>query len=149
MKNKNLVAEVSCFKFVYFFTFLFISSPHVLSVCNRRYKTASSLKAHRTQYHGGQPSSRGGTPAAPPLPVTTSPARVPVVLPPPPNLKGKEDAKRNPYCDFCLGEDHMNNKTKQPEKMVSCANCGRSGERGPSLHVAALKYIIHTSASDM
>ena len=49
-------------------------------------------------------------------------------LPPPPNLQGKENAKPNPYCDFCLGEDHMNNKTKQPEKMVSCANCGRSGK---------------------
>ena len=96
--------------------------------CNRRYKTAASLKAHRTQYHGGQPSSRGGTPAAPPLPPSASESRIPVILPPPPNLLGKEDAKPNPYCDFCLGEDHMNNKTKQPEKMVSCANCGRSGE---------------------
>lgn len=97
--------------------------------CNRRYKTAASLKAHRTQYHGGQPtSSRGATPATPPLSRSSSEARIPVPLPPPPNLIGKEDAKPNPYCDFCLGEDHMNNKTKQPEKMVSCANCGRSGE---------------------
>ena len=96
--------------------------------CNRRYKTAASLKAHRTQYHGGQPTSRSGTPATPPLSRSSSEARIPVILPPPPNLRGKEDAKPNPYCDFCLGEDHMNNKTKQPEKMVSCANCGRSGE---------------------
>ena len=104
--------------------FLVISSL----ACNRRYKTAASLKAHRTQYHGGQPtSSRGGTPATPPLSRSSSEARIPVPLPPPPNLIGKEDAKPNPYCDFCLGEDHMNNKTKQPEKMVSCANCGRSG----------------------
>lgn len=107
------------------------SSITVTAVCNRRYKTAASLKAHRTQYHANKVS-----PSAPPLasgtPLTTPPpgkaeVRVPVVLPPPPNLNGKEDAKPSPYCDFCLGDSTCNRKTSKQEKMVSCANCGRSG----------------------
>lgn len=105
-------------------------------MCNRRYKTAASLKAHRTQYHGGDPhhkaspshsgSSHPTTPTAIP-PGKLAEVRVPVVLPPPPNLNGKEDAKPSPYCDFCLGDSMCNRKSSKPEKMVSCANCGRSG----------------------
>lgn len=117
----------SCYHLCGFLLLLFFLLSLSIA-CNRRYKTAASLKAHRTQYHGGQPTSRGGTPATPPLSRSSSEARIPVNLPPPPNLRGKEDAKPNPYCDFCLGEDHMNNKTKLPEKMVSCTNCGRSGQ---------------------
>lgn len=32
-----------------------------------------------------------------------------------------------PYCDFCLGNELENKKTLKPEKLVSCADCGRSG----------------------
>ncbi len=121
-------------------------------VCNRRYKTAASLKAHRTQYHGGSGEvhkvspSRSLAPPPPPLPLPPPPpaaaaassnlphfppgkpeVRVPVILPPPPNLSGKEDAKPSPYCDFCLGDSNCNRKSSKAEKMVSCANCGRSG----------------------
>ena len=88
------------------------------AVCRRRYKTASSLKAHHTQYHAGEP-----------FPAILE-EKVPVILPPPPNLQGKEVAKPNPYCDFCLGDSTGNKKTSKPEKMVSCADCGRSGKRG-------------------
>ena len=35
--------------------------------------------------------------------------------------------KKNPYCDFCLGDDVMNHKSGKHERMVSCTNCGRSG----------------------
>ena len=35
--------------------------------------------------------------------------------------------KRNPYCDFCLGDDGVNRKSGKMERMVSCADCGRSG----------------------
>lgn len=85
-------------------------------VCRRRYKTASSLKAHHTQNHPGEP-----------FPPSLE-EKVPVILPPPPNLQGKELAKPNPYCDFCLGDSTGNKKTSKPEKMVSCADCGRSGK---------------------
>lgn len=113
---------------------LFYLIPHfpLFTACNRRYKTASSLKAHRTQYHGGEVHK--SSPAPPPVPPTPralppkkTEVRVPVILPPPPNLNGKEDAKPSPYCDFCLGDSACNRKSSKMEKMVSCANCGRSG----------------------
>ena len=97
-------------------------------MCNRRYKTAASLKAHHTQYHSGEILTSGRL-SATSLSVSSGvpEVRVAVTLPPPPNLKNKEDAKPNPYCDFCLGDDGTNKKSSKAEKMVSCANCGRSG----------------------
>ena len=71
------------------------------------------------------------------------------MLPPPPNLNGKEDAKPSPYCDFCLGDATCNRKTSKPEKMVSCANCGRSGlsEWSKLYHydVIVLLFVAHPS----
>ncbi|XP_050529821.1 zinc finger protein ubi-d4 A isoform X2 [Daktulosphaira vitifoliae] len=32
----------------------------------------------------------------------------------------------SPYCDFCLG-DSVSNKSGQPEILISCSDCGRSG----------------------
>lgn len=37
----------------------------------------------------------------------------------------------NNYCDFCLGDSKINKKTGQPEELVSCSDCGRSGTSGP------------------
>lgn len=34
----------------------------------------------------------------------------------------------NDYCDFCLGDQDSNRKTGQAEELVSCSDCGRSGE---------------------
>lgn len=31
------------------------------------------------------------------------------------------------YCDFCLGDSIENKKTRMPEELVSCSDCGRSG----------------------
>lgn len=39
----------------------------------------------------------------------------------------------NNYCDFCLGDSLENKKTRQPEGLVSCSDCGRSGQRQFSL----------------
>ena len=93
------------------------------------------MKAHRTQYHGAEMLKASPTASVPSVPVMTHTApprktevRVPVILPPPPNLNGKEDAKPSPYCDFCLGDSTCNRKSSKAEKMVSCANCGRSGK---------------------
>lgn len=36
-------------------------------------------------------------------------------------------ASPSPYCDFCLGDDRENKKTGTPEQLVSCSDCGRSG----------------------
>ena len=87
------------------------------AVCGRRYKTLSVLKAHRTTYHSQEAfshveerhekrhdSGEGGS------------------------VMEIRDAKPNGYCDFCLGDDNLNKKTGKPEKLVSCADCGRSGK---------------------
>lgn len=43
----------------------------------------------------------------------------------PPAEKGR--AIPSPYCDFCLGDARENKKTLEPEELVSCSDCGRSG----------------------
>ena len=43
-------------------------------------------------------------------------------------MSGKERAPSLGYCDFCLGDASENKKTGLPEELVSCAECGRSGE---------------------
>lgn len=111
--------------------------PYVCSVCQRRYKTASSLKAHRTQYHAGE-SVFPGALAPPPE------EKVPVVLSPPHNLKVKELAKPNPYCDFCLGDNTCNKKSTKAEKMVSCADCGRSAHPTCMQFSALLATVVRT-----
>jgi len=37
-----------------------------------------------------------------------------------------KSANPSPYCDFCLG-DEVSNKSGQPEILISCSDCGRSG----------------------
>ncbi|KAF9787715.1 hypothetical protein SFRURICE_016922 [Spodoptera frugiperda] len=61
------------------------------------------------------------TPAAAPSASAASEAKEPG--------EGKKDVTPSPYCDFCLGDDNENKKTGTPEKLVSCADCGRSGKR--------------------
>ena len=39
----------------------------------------------------------------------------------------KKRVTPSPYCDFCLGGAAENRKTGQAELLVSCADCGRSG----------------------
>lgn len=38
-----------------------------------------------------------------------------------------KSANPSPYCDFCLG-DEVSNKSGQPEILISCSDCGRSGK---------------------
>ena len=42
-------------------------------------------------------------------------------------MEMKARAQPSPYCDFCLGDATENKKSGQPEELVSCADCGRSG----------------------
>lgn len=60
--------------------------------------------------------------------------------------QGKPLAKPNPICDFCLGDNTLNKKTSRPEKLVSCADCGRSGESmAENTHTYCTYTDIHTS----
>ncbi|NXD88826.1 REQU protein, partial [Halcyon senegalensis] len=64
-----------------------------------------------------------------PRPLPTPPARNSTTV------SGSFPAKKGPdglalpnnYCDFCLGDSKINKKTGQPEELVSCSDCGRSG----------------------
>ncbi|XP_058054450.1 zinc finger protein ubi-d4 [Anopheles bellator] len=64
-----------------------------------------------------------------PIPATVGPG----VGPPGPPVTGggglveKSRAVPSPYCDFCLGDARENKKTLEPEELVSCSDCGRSG----------------------
>lgn len=49
--------------------------------------------------------------------------------------KGKKKVSASPYCDFCLGDASENKKTGAPESLVSCADCGRSGESLQEVHL--------------
>ena len=40
----------------------------------------------------------------------------------------KERAAPSAYCDFCLGDAVSNKKSGQPEELLSCSDCGRSGK---------------------
>ncbi|KAK7026015.1 Zinc finger protein ubi-d4 [Halocaridina rubra] len=53
----------------------------------------------------------------------------------------KEKAQPSPYCDFCLGDAMLNKKTGDPEELVSCADCGRSG------HPTCLQFTSHMMVS--
>ena len=50
----------------------------------------------------------------------------------------------NNYCDFCLGDAAENKKTKSAEELVSCSDCGRSGDNLVNNFVArSLLISIH------
>ena len=48
-------------------------------------------------------------------------------------MSGKDRAPSLGYCDFCLGDASENKKTQQPEELVSCAECGRSGRKNKNV----------------
>ena len=57
------------------------------------------------------------------------PMAIKVVRVLPPAHKGPDGSViPNDYCDFCLGDSDSNRKTGQAEELVSCSDCGRSGE---------------------
>lgn len=49
----------------------------------------------------------------------------------------------NDYCDFCLGDSTLNQKTGQSEELVSCSDCGRSGMKSsPSWWLLFMLLIV-------
>ena len=45
---------------------------------------------------------------------------------------GFVQAEPSGYCDFCLGDSSYNKKSLQPEELIGCSECGRSGQYSPS-----------------
>ena len=75
---------------------------------------------HRRQYSQGPQ----GDPFAPqPSYFTVETPRQAPVKP----VKKKRKPRRETVCGFCGGDDSRN-KPGQPERLISCAECGRSGE---------------------
>ena len=66
-----------------------------------------------------------GDPFAQPPPPEYFPPVSEAVLTPKPQKK-KKKVRREPNCGFCGGNDKKN-KIGEPEEMVSCDECGRSG----------------------
>lgn len=58
------------------------------------------------------------------------------LLPAPRPTSEKGGSLPSTYCDFCLGDSIENKKTRMPEELVSCSDCGRSGwwENRPSIY---------------
>ncbi|XP_046570119.1 zinc finger protein ubi-d4-like isoform X1 [Haliotis rubra] len=91
--------------------------PYVCEACGARYKTRPGLAYHYTHFHNGMIDEDSNTQS--PKPQTRSNGSKCK------NADGKATA--NNYCDFCLGDAADNRKTKLPEELVSCSDCGRSG----------------------
>ena len=41
--------------------------------------------------------------------------------------RSSDKTQSSGYCDFCLGDSNYNKKTMQPEELIACSECGRSG----------------------
>ncbi|XP_010643717.1 zinc finger protein DPF3 isoform X4 [Fukomys damarensis] len=96
--------------------------PYVCDICGKRYKNRPGLSYHYAHTHL---ASEEGDEAQDQE--TRSP----------PNHRNENHRPQkgpdgtvipNNYCDFCLGGSNMNKKSGRPEELVSCADCGRSGD---------------------
>lgn len=66
-------------------------------------------------------------PTDPPAPAPASPAPISSSSKSVKRVRKRRKPKRDENCSFCQGTD-QNNAKGQEEPMVSCCNCGRSGE---------------------
>lgn len=81
-----------------------------------------------------------GDPFAPQPSPTYLPVEVELPVPPKP-IKKKRKPRRETDCSFCGGDD-TKNKEGEPETMVTCADCGRSGE---SIRVQSRRLVTFAS----
>uniref|UniRef100_A0A671WHN6 D4, zinc and double PHD fingers family 2, like n=1 Tax=Sparus aurata TaxID=8175 RepID=A0A671WHN6_SPAAU len=90
-------------------------------VCGKRYKNRPGLSYHYTHSHLAEEEGEDREEIeAPPTPRQPEEQKT--------TKKGPNGlALPNDYCDFCLGDSTLNQKTGQSEELVSCSDCGRSG----------------------
>ncbi|OPJ89296.1 zinc finger protein ubi-d4-like [Patagioenas fasciata monilis] len=90
-------------------------------VCGKRYKNRPGLSYHYAHSHLAEEEGDDKDDSQPPTPVSQRSDEHK-------SKKGPDGlALPNNYCDFCLGDSKINKKTGQPEELVSCSDCGRSG----------------------
>ncbi|XP_073514669.1 zinc finger protein ubi-d4 isoform X2 [Phyllobates terribilis] len=101
--------------------------PYACDICGKRYKNRPGLSYHYAHSHLVDEEGAGAEDkedSQPPTPIMHRPEE-----------QKSKTAKKGPdglalpnnYCDFCLGDSKINKKTNQPEELVSCSDCGRSG----------------------
>ncbi|XP_055792338.1 zinc finger protein ubi-d4-like [Salvelinus fontinalis] len=91
-------------------------------VCGKRYKNRPGLSYHYAHSHLAE--EEGGNKEEPEVHTPTPPQPEEPKTP----KKGPNGlAIPNNYCDFCLGDSALNQKTGQSEELQSCSDCGRSG----------------------
>ncbi|XP_056401757.1 zinc finger protein DPF3 isoform X2 [Hyla sarda] len=103
-------------------------------VCGKRYKNRPGLSYHYTHTHLADEEGADSRDQESRSPCSPSVHRSENQKP----RKGTDGAiLSNNYCDFCLGDSTINKKSGQPEELVSCADCGRSG------HPTCLQFTIN------
>ncbi|XP_066504967.1 D4, zinc and double PHD fingers family 2, like isoform X2 [Hoplias malabaricus] len=118
-------------------SFTFMWNNFIYVVCGKRYKNRPGLSYHYTHSHLADEEGEDKeeveihTPA--PQEETKTPKKGPNGLAPP-----------NDYCDFCLGDSNMNQKTGQSEELVSCSDCGRSGHPSCLQFTAVMMAAVKT-----
>ncbi|GMR58798.1 hypothetical protein PMAYCL1PPCAC_28993, partial [Pristionchus mayeri] len=129
---------------------------YAVAECGARYKSRPGLSYHKAHVHGDgvqapanvlagggcliadSSSSRGRNRRTIPPPIQIPSvgggggAASPAVLPPPVIFSPSVDISDT--CDFCDGTRLGNKKTKKPEELVTCHDCGRSA------HPSCLKF---------
>ncbi|MEQ2283821.1 Zinc finger protein dpf3 [Ameca splendens] len=98
------------------------NSKKAEEVCGKRYKNRPGLSYHYTHTHLAEEEGEEEKDAemAPPSPHSSDNHK--------PQKGSDGTIIPNDYCDFCLGDQDSNRKTGQAEELVSCSDCGRSGE---------------------
>ncbi|XP_051550261.1 zinc finger protein ubi-d4 isoform X2 [Myxocyprinus asiaticus] len=96
--------------------------PYSCDICGKRYKNRPGLSYHYAHSHLAE--EEGEDKEVEDIREPTPPQQDEPKTP----KKGPDGlALPNNYCDFCLGDSSMNQKTGQSEELVSCSDCGRSG----------------------
>ncbi|XP_064827823.1 zinc finger protein ubi-d4-like isoform X2 [Oncorhynchus masou masou] len=96
--------------------------PYSCDICGKRYKNRPGLSYHYAHSHLAE--EEGGDKEEPEVHTPTPPQPEEPKTP----KKGPDGlAIPNNYCDFCLGDSALNQKTGQSEGLQSCSDCGRSG----------------------
>uniref|UniRef100_A0A3P8YLI1 D4, zinc and double PHD fingers family 2 n=1 Tax=Esox lucius TaxID=8010 RepID=A0A3P8YLI1_ESOLU len=93
--------------------------PYACDICGKRYKNRPGLSYHYTHSHLAEEEGedKEELEIPPKSPVTRAAPK-----------KGPDGlAIPNNYCDFCLGDSALNQKTGLSEELQSCSDCGRSG----------------------
>ncbi|XP_056106301.1 D4, zinc and double PHD fingers family 2, like isoform X1 [Rhinichthys klamathensis goyatoka] len=111
--------------------------PYACDICGKRYKNRPGLSYHYTHSHL---ADEEGEDKEEPEIHTPAPQEEPKTPKKGPNGL----ALPNDYCDFCLGDSNMNQKTGQSEELVSCSDCGRSGHPSCLQFTAVMMAAVKT-----